>query len=97
MTQPPPPPITPGQIRVAATTLLEGSGLHMEECRLELIVTNPADPDQGHVCITLDDGFVTWERAVTDYWGHLDGIPGRDHDTRTVPTSKIIQALTGRM
>ena len=97
MTQPPQPAPTPDQIRATAAALLDGTGLHIEQRRLELIIANPRDPDKGHVCITLDDGYVTWERTETDYWGHLDGIPGGDQDTRAVPASKIIDTLTGRM
>lgn len=97
MTTPHQPVPTPDEIRAAATALFDGTGLHIDQRRMELIVTNPGDPEKGQVCITLDDGYVTWERTVTDYWGHLDGIPGRDQDVRTVPPSKIIQALSGRM
>ena len=97
MTQPPQPDPVPDQIRATAAALLDGTGLHIEQRRLEIIVTNPADPERGRVCITLDDAYVTWERTETDYWGHLEGITSRDQDTRTVPASKIIDKLTGRM
>ena len=93
MTQP---PHIPDQIRAATAALLEGSGLHIEQRRLELIITNPRDPDKGQVCITLDDAYVTWERTETSYWGRLDGIPTGDQDTRTIPASKIINTLTGQ-
>jgi hypothetical protein len=91
------PTSTPDHIRATAAALLDGTGLHIEQRRLELIVTNPGDPEKGQVCITLDDGYVSWERTETDYWGHLEGVSGRDQDTRAVPVSKIIDTLTGRM
>ena len=94
MTQP---AATPDEIHALVTASLKGTGLHIERRRLELIITNPADPETGQVCITLDDGYVTWQRTVTDYWGHLDGITRRDQDSRAIPASKIIEALTGRM
>lgn len=47
--------------------------------------------------ITFDDGYVAWERTETSYWGHLEGITAHDQDTRSVPASKIIQTLIGRM
>jgi hypothetical protein len=97
MTQPPQPAPTPDQIRQTAAAMLDSTGLHIEQRRLELIVTNPRDPEKGHVCITLDDAYVTWERTETDYLGHLEGVTGRDQDTRTVPASQIISTLTGRM
>jgi hypothetical protein len=98
MTQPPPQPApTADHIRATAAALLDGTGLHIEHRRLELIVTNPRDPGKGQVCITLDDAYVTWERTQTSYWGHLEGIPSPDQDTRTVPASQIIQALTDHM
>ena len=88
MTQLPQPAHTPDQIRAAAAALLDGTGLHVEQRRFELIVTNPSDPEKGHVCITLDDGYITWERTETDYWGHLEGITSHDQDTRNVPATK---------
>jgi hypothetical protein len=97
VTQPSEPAHTPDQIRAATAALLDGTGLHIEQRRLELIVTNPSDPEKGQVCITLDDGYVSWERTETDYWGHLEGLTGRGQDTRAVPASKIINTLTGRM
>jgi hypothetical protein len=55
--------------------------------------------DGSQVCIGLDDEYVSWERTVTDYWGHLDGTPTPtpDQDTRAIPITKIISTLTGRM
>jgi hypothetical protein len=101
MTTPSQPPHTHDQLRRVVTALLHGTGLHVEQRRLELVITNPADPEKGQVCISLDDGYVTWERTVTDYWGRLDGIPTPtptpDQDTRTIPITKIIEALTSRM
>lgn len=94
MTQPTP---TPDQIRAAVTALLDGTGLHIEQRRLELIITNPRDPEKGQVVISLTDGYVTWERTQTSYWGHLEGTPSHDQDTPTVTAAKIIQALTDRM
>jgi hypothetical protein len=85
------------QVRAATAAMLEGTGLHIEQRRLELIITNPHDSEKGQVCITLDDAYVTWERTETSYWGHLDGIPNHDQGTRTIPASKIVEALTGRM
>jgi hypothetical protein len=96
-TGPPQSAPTPDQIYAVVAAMLDGTGLQIERRRLELIITNPRDPDKGQVCITLDDAYVTWERAVTDYWGHLEGITTRDQDARTVLATKIIQALTGRM
>jgi hypothetical protein len=97
MTAPHEPAQSPEQIRATAVALLDGSGLHVEQRRRELIVTNPRDPEMGQVCITLDDGYVTWERTRTSYWGHLEGVTRHDQDTPTVPVSQIIQALTSRM
>jgi hypothetical protein len=77
--------------------MLDNTGLHLERRRLELIITNPRDPEKGHICITLDDAYVTYERTVTDYMGHLDGILARDQDPRPVLPTQIIQALTDRM
>ena len=94
------PPASPAasRIREAVTTLLANCGLHIEQRRLELIVTNLRDPERGQVCITLDDGYVSWERTETSYWGVLEGIAtGQGPDPRSVPASKIIETLTGRM
>jgi hypothetical protein len=94
----PPPASTPAQIRDIAVALLEGSGLHVEQRPNELIVTNPGDPEKGQVIITLEDGYVSWERTLTEYWGHLEGIStSHDPGTPTVLASKIIEILTGRL
>jgi hypothetical protein len=92
---PSPPASTPAEIRAAVVARLDGFGLHIEHRPHELLITNPRDPEKGQVCISLEDGFVSWERTVTDYWGNLEGITTHDQDTRTVPISKIIEALTG--
>jgi hypothetical protein len=92
-----PPAHSPDHIAAAVTAMLHGTGLHIERRRLELIITNPADPDNGRVVISLTDGYVSWERTETSYWGHLEGIPSQDQDTRAVPATQIIQALTERM
>ncbi|HEY3958310.1 MAG TPA: hypothetical protein VGM53_33515 [Streptosporangiaceae bacterium] len=97
MTEPSRPARTPDKIRATAAALLEGSGLHIEQRRRELIVTNPRDPETGQVCITLDDAHVIWERTRTSYWGHLEGVTCHDLDTPTVQVNQIIQALTSRM
>ena len=97
MTEPLAPAHLRDQIRRVVAAIVEGAGLHMEERRLELIITNPRDPERGQVCIGLDDGYVSWERTVTDYWGHLDGLSTQDPDIRAIPATKIIEALTGRM
>jgi hypothetical protein len=77
--------------------MLDGTGLHIEQRPRELIVTNPRDPEKGQIVITLEDGYVTWERTETSYWGHLEGVARHDQDTLAVPATKIIQALTDRM
>ena len=90
---------TSNEIRHIALTLLADSGLHIAEHRNELIVTNPTDPERGLVCIALDDGYVSWERTVTDYWGHLEGLPpSQDPDDLPeeppIPVSQVIKMLT---
>ena len=97
MTESPRPARTHDQIRQAIAAMLQGTGLHIEQRPHELIITNPADPEKGQICIGLDDGYVTWERTITDYWGHLDGITTPSQDTPTIPVTKIIQAVTSRM
>lgn len=97
MTEPPQATHAPDHIRATAAALLDDTGLHIEQRRLELIITNRSDPEKGQACITLDDAYVSWERTETSYWGHLEGITSHDQDTRTVPATKIIQAPTGRM
>jgi hypothetical protein len=87
----------PDEIRRAVTAMLDGTGLHIEARPHELIITNPRDPEKGQIVITLEDGYVSWERTETSYWGHLEGITSKDQDALAVPASQIIQALTGRM
>lgn len=94
-TPPQEPARTSLQIRDIVTALLHGSGLHVEVRRREIIVTNPRDPEMGQIVITLDEGYVSWERTQTAYWGTLEGI-GTSPDARPVPVSKIIEVLTGR-
>jgi hypothetical protein len=90
-------PPTPDRICAAVTAMLEGSGLHIEQRPLELVITNPSGPEKGQVVISLDEGYVTWERTEISYWGHLEGIPSQDQDAHTIPASQIIQALTDRL
>ena len=72
------------------TAALHGYGLHVEARRNELIVTNPGDPEKGQVVITLDEGYVSWERLQTAYWGILEGVAAATADSAPVPFSKII-------
>jgi hypothetical protein len=84
---------TADQIRQITATMLDGTGLDVEERRCELIVTNPVDPERGQVCIALADGAVCWERTETDYWDHLDGTPASDPGEHPVTATTIIRAL----
>jgi hypothetical protein len=54
---------TPDHIAAAVTAMLHGTGLHIEQRRLELIITNPAAPEKGQVVISLTDGYVSLERT----------------------------------
>ena len=98
MTGPVDPAVFAALVRRTATVGLHGSGLRIEEHRRELIVTNPADPERGQVCIALDDGQVSWERTQTDYWGRLEGVTTttttQDPDSPPVPATTIIETLT---
>jgi hypothetical protein len=56
------------------------------------------DPEKGQINISLEDGYVSWERTETDYWGHLESITtGHDDehtdDVKPVPASQITAAL----
>jgi hypothetical protein len=94
MTTPPrQPALTPLQIRDLVTAVLHDSGLHVEVRRNELIVTNPRDPEKGQVVITLNEGYVSWERTETAYWGTLEGVD-TSPDAQPVAITKIIETLT---
>lgn len=86
---------TPDQVRHAIATMLDGTALHIEERDHELAITNPRDPERGHVYVAYDDAYVTWEHVSCEYWGELETLStGQD---RTVAADKIINTLTNRM
>jgi hypothetical protein len=75
--------------------MLDGTGLHIEQRDRELAITNPRDPEKGHVYIAYDDAYVTWEHTACEYWGELEAF-STGHD-RTITADKIIDTLNGRM
>jgi hypothetical protein len=73
--------------------LLKDSGLRVRELTYELVITNPRDPEKGQVHIAYEDGFVSWERVVWDYWGQFETLA--KHEETQVAAAKIIEVLRG--
>jgi hypothetical protein len=77
----------------AVAELLKDSGLRVRELTYELVVTNPRDPEKGQVHIAYQNGFVSWERVMWDYWGQLETLA--DDTATQISAAKIISTLTG--
>jgi hypothetical protein len=79
--------------RRAVAEMLQGTTLRVRELTYELVITNPSDPERGQIHVAYQDGFVSWERVVWDYWGQLETLA--DGTDAQVSALKIINTLTG--
>jgi hypothetical protein len=76
--------------------MLDGSGLVVRALRSGLVITNPHDRDKGRIYIEFKTGHVTWERAVQEHWGLLQGYEDDNSvGESSVDAQKILSTLCG--
>jgi hypothetical protein len=81
------------QRKVAA--MVKGAGLRVRECKYELVITNPMEPERGRIRVEYGDGFASLEKTSRDCLGHLEGFEDED-DGPGVGADQILRALGAR-
>jgi hypothetical protein len=69
------------RVRQLVASLVDGTGLHVQEMANGLAITNPHDPERGQVHVAFD-GYVCWEKVTWDFWGMIEGFAECPSTTR---------------
>ena len=75
--------------------MLDGANLNIRTLKAELVITNPADPEQGEVRIEYATGHVSRKREVWEFFGPLQGFQSDEPDGETHVSADTILSLLG--